>query len=110
MRTLCACSPDQGDFQITQTKNNLDPVPLAFFYTDYDRLAFASQDEASRPGSTQEVRLLAERRVCGHYCSQLRDYSIVGVVVVVVVGLRLRTTTLSPLDQIANSLSTTAVR
>lgn len=63
MRTLCACSPDQGDFQTAQKRNNSDLALLASFCMDYDRLASANQDEVPRPGSTQEVRLLAGRRV-----------------------------------------------
>jgi len=110
MRTLCACSPNQGDFQTTPPRNSSDLVPLALFYMDYDRLAFASQDEASRPGPTRGGHLLAERRVCGRYCSQHRDYNTVVVVAEVVVGLRLQTTTLTPLNQIANSLLTTDLR
>lgn len=63
IRTLCACSPDQEGFQTALPQNNSDLVLWAFFYMDYDRLAFANQDEVSKPGSTLGVRLLAERQV-----------------------------------------------
>ena len=63
MRTLCAYSPDQGDLQITQKRNNLDLALLASFCMDCDRLAFASLGEAPRSGPTQEGHPLAGRRV-----------------------------------------------
>ena len=95
--------------QTTRTKNNLDPVPLAFFCMDCDRLAFASQDEASKSGPTLEDRLLAEMEAWGHCCLRARDDN-TAVGVGVAAGLRSQKTILSPLDQIASDLSTTDVR